>query len=126
MKKYIKSSSRDVNEIISAIDLGDEFYDKYDSLVAYLNSLPAGTELKDIVNSPGSHWAGQEVVCKKKEGYDTVYYNRFGVSPSDAKYKDTWWEISGSKTDVYTLAKIITKGTKYYCTRDVFEDDDFC
>ena len=122
MKKYIQSSSRD--EKLSAIDLGDEFYNDRDGLKNYLDTFPVGTRIYDIVNAPGSHWAGNEVICEKQGGYRTVYSNPWGVSPSDAKYQDTWWTLSGSEIDAYTLAKIITTGTKYYCTRDVFEDDN--
>ena len=122
MKKYMTSKQQ--NEIISAIDLGDEYYYNHEGLKNYLDSLSTGTEIKDIVNAPGSHWAGKEVICKKAEGYKTTYYNPWGIPPSDAKYKDAWWTIAGSEVDTYTLVKIITKGTKYYCTRDVFEDDD--
>lgn len=123
MKKYINTSKQQ-DDIISAIDLGDEFYYNPEGLKNYLDSLPSGTRIYDIVNAPGSYRAGSEVICEKSEGYKTVYYNPWGVSPADAKYNDTWWTISGSETDVFTLVKIITKGTKYYCTRDVFEDSN--
>lgn len=124
MKKYIQSS-KNLGETISAVDLKDEYYDNKGGLIAYLDSLPVDTKIVDIVNAPGSHFAGQESICRKCEGYDTVYYNPYGVPPSDAKYKITWWSLSGSKTHVFDIAKIILKGTKYYCTRDVFEDDNF-
>lgn len=119
MKRYFDDN------LISAIDLGDDFYNRPNELVAYLDSLPAGAEISDIVIAPGSHGEGKEVICEKREGYKTTYYNRFGIPPSDTKYNSTWWTIEGSEVDVYTLAKIITKGTKYYCTADVFEDDEF-
>ena len=120
MKRLITASK---DNYISAMDLGDEYYDNFNGLVDYLNSLPVGTQLSDIVSAPGSHWAGQEAICRKEEGYETVYYNRYGLAPSDTKYKDTYWKISGSKIPVQTLAKIILDGNRYYCTADAFEDD---
>lgn len=124
MKKFIKSST-EVSGAISAIDLADEFYGSDQDLRNYLDSLPVGTKIVDIVNAPGSHWAGTEAVCEKRGGYKSVYYNRFGLSPSDTKYDSTWWSLSGSEINEFDLSKIILKGTKYYCTRDVFEGDDF-
>lgn len=124
MKKFIKSSN-EVSNTISAIDLADDFYGTPKDLRNYLDSLPVGTKLTGIVNAPGSHWAGTEVICEKRGGYKTVYYNPWGVPPSDAKYRATWWSLGGSETDEFELANIILKGTKYYCTRDVFEDDNF-
>lgn len=122
MKRYIAANSK--TERLSAMDLGDEFYDNFDGLVEYLKSLPVGTQIFDIVHAPGAHWAGEEVPVEKESGYETVYYNRFGIAPSDAKFENTWWRISASKTHEYDLAKIILQGTKYYCTADVFMDDD--
>lgn len=124
MKKYIQSS-RSSGKTISAIDLKDKYYDNRDGLVAYLDSLPVNTEIVDIVNAHGSHFDGQQAICKKCEGYETVYYNPYGVPPSDSKYKTTWWSLSGSKTHAFDIAKIILKGTRYYCTREVFEGDEF-
>lgn len=110
-----------IDDYISAMDLGDEFYYDYDKLVYYLDSLPVGTEISDIVISEGCHNAGAEVRCIKKQGYKTVYYNPYGIPPSDTRYNDTWWELEGSEVDSYKLAKIIIKGTRYYCTRDTLE-----
>lgn len=123
MKKFIKSST-DANTV-SAITLADDFYGSDQQLRTYLDSLPVGTKIVDIVNAPGSHWAGTEAICEKRGGYKSVNYNRFGLPPSDTKYNSTWWSLSGSEINEFDLSKIILKGTKYYCTRDVFEGDDF-
>ena len=123
MKKFIKSSTN--TNTVSALDLADDFYGSSRDLENYLDSLPVGTCITDIVVAPGSPYAGHDAICEKQGGYKTAYYNPWGVPPSDAKYQTTWWSLSGAETNKFNIAKIILEGTEYYCTRDVFEDDDF-
>lgn len=124
MKQYIKFSNNS-SEVISATQLADDFYGDEKDLRIYLKSLPIGIEITDIVIAPGAYHAGNSVVCEKTGGYKTIYYNRYGLPPSQSKYKEVWWELNGSETNEFDLAKIILKGTKFYCTRDVFQGDEF-
>lgn len=122
MYRYIKAGKD--NLILSALDLGDTYYGEVDYLEDYLSGLPIGTKITDIVNSPGSHWEGREVPVELHEAYVQNMFNPVS-SPNDWKYKERYWTVAGSKYTDHGIAKIIVDGTRYYTTRDVFEDDNF-
>ena len=58
-----------------------------------LDDLPVDTIITGIRNKSGKYYF--DTVITKEGSYKTVYYNRFGLSPSDCKYHDVYWTIGG-------------------------------
>lgn len=95
----------------------------------FLENLPVGTKITGIVDAPGTFgrkkWGEDDKIVKKEGGYTGPSYNRFGLSPSDTKYMDTWWTISGGKTHSWELVSIIQGKNKYYSVLALEDPDDY-
>lgn len=123
---------------VEAADNGSDFSEKIPAenltemskqeLHDFLENLPVGTEITGIVDAPGTFgrrkYGTMETRVRKAGGYTGPYYNRFGLPPSDTKYQDTWWELSGSKTHSWEIVSIIQGKNKYYSVLALEDSED--
>ena len=102
----------------------EQLYDLSQSdLMNVLDTLPVGTIITGITNSPGTYGFGKydfDTHIQKKHGYEKIP-NRWTSTYEPIQF--TEWYLSGHKIYDGQLAKIIKGKHQYYTPRFLIEDD---